>query len=403
MTTDRYNAFAVALHWAMAVAIIGMLIGGFVMTSEILDKSLRFTMIQWHKALGVLMLLAIAARLVLRLATHPPALPNYMMGWERTAAGLGHIALYALMLIMPITGWLMVSSSQYGLPTLVFGWFTWPHLPGVAADDAVNGAAKALHYYAAFAFIAVIASHLAGTVKHIWMDGHALLYRMWFDTPKRALLGLGGVAASVLALAVLPLGGAASVSTPSLNAPAVSVADAAPGAYVVDYGASTVSFSGIHAGDQFRGTFSEWSADIQFDPGALADSRADIRFALSSASTGNPFYDGTLPESDWFDIANHPEGRFAATSVVAGDQDGTFIMEGDLTLRGKSLPLRLPFTYDVVEDGTAIVKGSVIADRLAYGIGENSDATAEWVSQEITIDIDIRAARQSDDESDLSS
>ena len=79
-----------------------------------IDKSMKYQLFQWHKGGGVLLLLAAVLRLGVRIARHAPPLPDVMPALEKKLAKLGHWGLYVLMFIMPISGWLIVSSSSYG-------------------------------------------------------------------------------------------------------------------------------------------------------------------------------------------------------------------------------------------------------------------------------------------------
>jgi cytochrome b561 len=95
-------------------------------------------------------------------------------------AKIGHWALYGLMLAIPLTGWAMVSSSVYGLPTIVFGWFEWPHLPGLAANVLVHEVAEEAHWYLALALLFLLTAHIGAVVKHARVNKHNLLTRMWW-------------------------------------------------------------------------------------------------------------------------------------------------------------------------------------------------------------------------------
>lgn len=177
---DRYAGIAVALHWVMALAILLMLASGFVMAYGDLGQSLKFRLYQWHKSLGVLLLVSVAFRILLRLVLKAPALPGFMPAWEARAARAGHLALYLLMVAMPVTGWIVVSASVFGLPTIVFGLFEWPHVPGIAGDAAVESAAKGAHFWLAILIAATIAGHVAAVFKHIVIDRENILARMWW-------------------------------------------------------------------------------------------------------------------------------------------------------------------------------------------------------------------------------
>ncbi len=174
-----------------------------------------------------------------------------------------------------------------------------------------------------------------------------------------------------------------AVSAALMTAPAFA-AD-----YVIDYDASKVSFSGIHAGSAFSGQFGEWSGTLTFYPDNLAQSYIRAEFDLSTASTGNKMYDGTLPKKDWFNVDETPKGAFESTQFTQND-DGTYTVDGELTLRDITRPLS--FTADINTDvSPATATAALSVDRLAYNIGKNSDPKAEWVSQNIEITINMTA------------
>lgn len=169
----------------MALSFFAMIASGLVMEHVDVPQKLKFNMYQWHKSLGVLLLLALISRVLIRVRFKAPKLPKEFSSFDRKAAKLGHFMLYAWMLILPMTGWLMVSSSPYGLPTIVFDWFYWPHIPWVESHDMINALSKLLHKYFAYGFIALIILHIAAVAKHAFKDGLNLLPRMWFLRRKR--------------------------------------------------------------------------------------------------------------------------------------------------------------------------------------------------------------------------
>ena len=97
------------------------------------------------------------------------------------AAIIGHWGLYILMLVVPISGWVMVSSSVYGLPTIVFGWFEWPHIPNLQGNENVESLAKEVHFFLAIFFALMITVHIAAVVKHALSDNVNLIKRMWWS------------------------------------------------------------------------------------------------------------------------------------------------------------------------------------------------------------------------------
>lgn len=180
----RYTTVAIILHWVMAIAFFLMLGSGLVMEYLPISKSLKFNMYQWHKSLGVLLLMAFVLRLGWRVFHKPPALPISFRGLEAFAAKAGHIALYICMLAVPLSGWVMVSASVYGLPTMVFGWFEWPHIPGIAGNTFISDMSKEAHWILAWFFGLCIAGHIAAVIKHLVIDKENILPRMWPERTK---------------------------------------------------------------------------------------------------------------------------------------------------------------------------------------------------------------------------
>lgn len=163
--------------------------------------------------------------------------------------------------------------------------------------------------------------------------------------------------------------------------------------YTVDYAASSVVFSGKHAGNDFKGTFEKWTAEIDFDPEALDKSHIKAVFDITSAKTGNAMYDGALPQVDWFDVKNHPQGIFEATAISKND-DGSYTAKGNLTLRDITHPAEFKFTLSDLAKNPVEAKASFTVDRLSYDIGKKSDGKAEWVSKDINLALDIKASAQ---------
>ncbi len=162
-TAKRYDAVAIALHWGMAAAILGLLVMGFVMTEQKPGSPLQFQLYQMHKSFGVLVLVLAVVRLGWRLGHRPPPLPGHMAGWERSAAQAGHAILYALMLALPLVGWVVVSTSPFNIPTLLFGTIPLPHLP---LPRDIHGAAKIAHATGAWIMIATLAGHVGAAIRH---------------------------------------------------------------------------------------------------------------------------------------------------------------------------------------------------------------------------------------------
>jgi len=171
-----------------------------------------------------------------------------------------------------------------------------------------------------------------------------------------------------------------------------SQAWAAPApAWTVDKGASKVAFSSSFDGGAFSGSFRRWDAAIRFDPANLAGSSAVVTFDMTSAATGDSSRDGALPQDDWFAAGRFPKATFTARSFKAlgGNR---YQAVGDLTIRGVTKPLTLPFTL-VITGGVAKMNASVGLNRLAFGVGQGDWKTTEVVPGTVTVNISLTARR----------
>lgn len=178
---------------------------------------------------------------------------------------------------------------------------------------------------------------------------------------------------------------------------AVVVALAAPAwaapapAWTVDKAASKVAFASSFDGGAFSGSFRRWDAAIRFDPANLAGSSVTATFDMTSAATGDASRDDALPLDDWFAAGRFPKAVFTAKSFMALG-GGRYQAVGDLTLRGVTKPLTLPFTL-VITGGVAKMNASVGLNRLAFGVGQNEWKTTEVVPGTVTVNISLTAKR----------
>jgi cytochrome b561 len=181
--SPTYGAVAKTLHWLIAAAIVAMLIIGWTMANMDKSNSWRFSLFQFHKSLGITILLLSLFRLYWRL-THPvPPYPAHMAAWEKFAARSTHWLFYILMIGMPLVGWAIVSASPNNLPTMLYGVLPWPHLPvlpGLDLDSKkqIGGVLDAMHDYGAYLLAGLLVLHVAAAHKHHWLDGDDVLTRM---------------------------------------------------------------------------------------------------------------------------------------------------------------------------------------------------------------------------------
>lgn len=177
----RYGAVAIALHWLTALAVGGLLVVGQVMTSLPKGSPAVPPLFQYHKSVGISVLLLTLLRLAWRLAHRPPPLPTDLADWERRGANIVHWALYALLLALPLSGWAAVSASPLNIPTVLFGVVPWPHLPILAELPDKKPVAEFLgdlHGAGGTLMLLLAGLHTTAALWHQFYRKDAILTRM---------------------------------------------------------------------------------------------------------------------------------------------------------------------------------------------------------------------------------
>jgi cytochrome b561 len=171
---QRYTATAIALHWLIAVLIIGTFTLGLVMTDipGLTPTKLRY--FSWHKWAGVTVLLLATLRLLWRLLHRAPAYPDAMPPWQRQAAHALHGLLYILIFAVPLSGYFY--SLAAGVKVVYFGLFPLPDLIG--PDPALKPVLKAVHYWLNMLMAGLVGLHVAAALKHLLVDRDRIMQRM---------------------------------------------------------------------------------------------------------------------------------------------------------------------------------------------------------------------------------
>jgi cytochrome b561 len=164
---------AKAFHWAMALLILAQIALGLTAANWHLSPT-QIRLFFWHKSIGMLILALLALRLAWRLANPTPALPAGTPAWERAAARGGHALLYALMLALPVTGWIVNSAAN--IPFRIF--YVVP-LPALVAPDKALADSMALVHRGLFVLLAlVLIAHIGAALRHHFVKRNDVLVRM---------------------------------------------------------------------------------------------------------------------------------------------------------------------------------------------------------------------------------
>lgn len=163
-TPARYGAVAMLLHWGMAFLLLSLAVLGWTMVAlpDAGYDRVKITAILVHKAIGMLALAVVVLRLLWRLVGLLPALAHGLPFWQQVAARFVHLWFYALLLALPLTGWLMSSAGGYPVPLV----------GGLNAPDLIGENARwfawliEVHRWLADALVVLVIVHAGAALRH---------------------------------------------------------------------------------------------------------------------------------------------------------------------------------------------------------------------------------------------
>jgi len=183
--TKSYSAVAIALHWVIAIMLIGMVFFGWEMEDLkhqlLAGENVTLAEVQMayngHKSIGLIILGLSIFRLIWRLIHKAPGLPEGMAGWERMIAHATHFTFYAIMIGMPLGGLVAASASE--LPSFLFNNpdLVIPKLP-VPQTESFADMAGSVHGAGGWVILILACLHAAAAIKHQFIDKDGLLARM---------------------------------------------------------------------------------------------------------------------------------------------------------------------------------------------------------------------------------
>lgn len=398
---ETYGVVHQTLHWLTAVLIICMFaLGMFMRGLPVSDPAEIARAVWWfslHKTVGMATLTVVLLRIFWAVVQpHPVALKG---GLEGFAAKTVHWLLYGSMILMPVTGWLHHAAAEGFAPI----W--WPlsqDLPFVPKDPDVSRFFGISHWVLAVTMAGALLLHVAGALKHAIIDRDQVLARMLpgaYRESGSVPEDSGGqtpailVASAALAVACMSVVGLYAWQSEGGSDSTVVVertfeGDArAAGTWAIDHAASELAFEILQMNAAVKGVFTDWRADVVFDPDQLASASIEARVNIGSLSL--PEVATQALSADFLNAEAHPTATFSASQVVATESG--FEARGTLTIAGTEKPFVLPFTFRE-DSGRALVAAEAMIERLSFGIGKThtDDST---VGRQVKLSIAIEATR----------
>jgi cytochrome b561 len=179
-TETGWGALVRAFHWLIAVLIIAQGVIGLAMVQMGLTPA-KVRVFALHKSIGITILALVLLRIAWRLTERRPADPVGMPRWQRHAAHGLHLALYVLILAIPLSGWWFNSAAN--APLVWFGWLKLPSLTG-GLDPVWKPRALLLHQALFWLLVALLVLHVGAALWHHFRQRDDVLRRMAFGSRK---------------------------------------------------------------------------------------------------------------------------------------------------------------------------------------------------------------------------
>lgn len=402
-TAARYGSLARALHWLTVLMIFAIIPLGIVAndaahavrapgaTPDAQDLARAATLFSLHKTLGVAIFLLALLRVAWAAGQPKPRPLHPDRRIETWLADTVHWLLYGSILLVPLTGWVHHAATTGFAPIL---WPLGQSLPFVPKSEGLAALTAGLHVVLERVLVVAILLHVAGALKHHFIDRDATMRRMLPDRGDLAIPPDGHhprLIAPLSALAVwaaaLTIGGGLGLYTPA-DRPATADAAAPTLAPVLsDWQVEdgTLSITVTQLGSTVEGQFADWTAAIRFDeptaPGPAG--QVTVQVSIPSLTLGSVSAQALGP--DFLDAERHATATYEAALFR---RETGYVAEGTLDLNGKKMPLTLPFALTIDRD-SATMTGQTTLDRRDHGIGdgmqdENTLAFAVQVSVALT-------------------
>ncbi|PCJ07622.1 MAG: cytochrome [Rhodobacteraceae bacterium] len=404
---SRYGSVAKTFHWLTALLILSAIPLGLIandlsqqIRSPQFDGSLEtisrvFLLFSLHKTIGVAVFFTALLRIAWAISQPKPGLLHPDRKIEAWAAETVHWLLYGSLVLVPLSGWIEHAATSG------FAQIWWPlgqDLPLVPKSESVAHFFASLHFILGRVLIVALFLHIAGAVKHHVIDRDVTLRRMLPggtdlpQPPAHTASPVPLVSALVLWAAVLGAGFSLGLFAPDDQAlRQAAPAQAAPlqqmaSGWQVQSGSLGLSITQM--GSQVSGSFTEWSAAINFDETAAIGPVGDVDVTIAIASFDLGTVSAQAMGADYFDNTTFPTALFKAD--IERLENG-YQAVGTLTIRDKVLPLTLPFSLNMQGD-EAVMSASTSLNRLDFDIGRSMPDESS-LGFGVTVQINLVATR----------
>lgn len=386
-TSQTYGSVTKTFHWLTALLIVTLIPLGIFANGLPYDTSEELARKAWffslHKTLGVTVFFVALARILWAVSQPKPASLHPERRAETYLAATVHWLLYGSLLLVPLSGWV------HHAATAGFAPIWWPfgqNLPMVPKSETLAATTAGLHIVFERVLAASILLHIAGALKHHFIDRDVTLLRMLPGRPavpateKREGVAVPLTSALVIWVAALFGGAALGIYEKHDSSVQAAALEAVQSDWVVQDG--TLEITVMQLGSPVTGSFADWTAAIRFDETVESGPAGSVEVIVSIGSLTLGSVTSEAMKEDFFNVDAFPTATFDA-DIERGPDGYTAI--GTLTIKDQSMPLTLPFDLDIA-NGLAAMSGSASVDRRDFAVGNSqSDESSLGFGVDIAI------------------
>ena len=391
-TSQHYGGITKSFHWLTALLIFTLIPLGIYANGLPYDSSEALANKAWffslHKTLGITVFFVALGRIVWAFSQPKPALLHPDRTLETLLAKTVHWLLYGSLILVPLSGWVHHAATSGFAPI----W--WPFgqdLPLVPKSETLAGATAGLHIVFERVLVVSVFLHIAGALKHHFVDKDVTLRRMLPGAPNVSEVAKGQstmiplASAIIVWIAALGIGSVLGVYAKHDAALQTAALEAVQSDWVVQEG--TVEITVTQLNSPVTGHFADWTASIRFDESIETGVAGSVDTVISIGSLTLGSVTSQALAADFFNVEGFPTAHFNAEIRAGGDG---YQAIGTLKIKDETMPVTLPFTLDVI-DGVATMHGTTTLDRRDFAVGQ-SQQDAATLGFDVVVSIGLTAS-----------
>jgi cytochrome b561/polyisoprenoid-binding protein YceI len=392
-TAIRYGGVTKTFHWLTALLILSLIASGLFAEDLPHETQAQLTEKAWyfslHKTMGVAVFFVALLRIIWAIIQPKPGLLNADHKLESWLAETVHWVLYASIVLVPLAGWITHAAASGFAPI----W--WPfgqNLPLIPKSTSIEHLFGTVHVISGKVLMGALVLHIAGALKHHFIDRDSTLRRMLPGEPPIGPMPAQHHSSAPVSTAfaiwaaTLALGFGLGVAADKNGAEAAQALEQVASEWTVQDG--MIGISVIQFGSSVSGTFADWTSAISFDETVQDGKAGEVTTTIAVPSLTIGSVTDQAMGTDFFNADNFPTATFQADITVAAD---TYLADGTLTIKDQSVPVSLPFSLTLNGD-KATMRGTTTLDRRDFAVGQSVTDTAT-LGFDVTIEIELTATR----------